>query len=145
MFLMAFMMWLCLCLRLGELICTLFWLIANNWKSKIDNLFIQPQILEIGWMDKREWLIMSEKNTHIFFQFLLCKYLRRHMIPAHDTKLYINVMIYTSFFILKNQNYKVKASINLKKLSLLLQLFQIFLFPRYAILGQKRSLEKNDS
>ena len=45
----------------GELISTIFWLIANNWKSKIDNLFIQPQILEIGWMDKREWLIMSEK------------------------------------------------------------------------------------
>ena len=35
-------------------------MIANNWKSKIDNLFIQPQILEIGWMDKREErLIMS--------------------------------------------------------------------------------------
>ena len=47
--------------RGGELICTVFWLIANNWKSKIDNLFIQPQILEIGWMDKGRWLIMSEK------------------------------------------------------------------------------------
>ena len=45
----------------GELISTIFWLIANNWKSKIDNLFIQPQILEIGWMDKGRWLIMSEK------------------------------------------------------------------------------------
>ena len=47
--------------RPGELICTVFWLIVNNWKSKIDNLFIQPQILEIGWMDKGRWLIMSEK------------------------------------------------------------------------------------
>ena len=64
-----YLLWLmfsvCLCLRLtrrlGELICTVFWLIANNWKSKIDNLFIQPQILEIGWMDKGRWLIMSEK------------------------------------------------------------------------------------
>ena len=62
---LMFSVYLCLWLRLGdrsgELICTVFWLIANNWKSKIDNLFIQPQILEIGWMDKGRWLIMSEK------------------------------------------------------------------------------------
>ena len=62
---LMFSVCLCLWLRLGdrpgELICTVFWLIANNWKSKIDNLFIQPQILEIGWMDKGRWLIMSEK------------------------------------------------------------------------------------
>ena len=51
----------CVCLIRGGLISTVFWLIANNWKSKIDNLFIQPQILEIGWMDKGRWLIMSEK------------------------------------------------------------------------------------
>ena len=49
------------CGHVRELISTVFWLIANNWKSKIDNLFIQPQILEIGWMDKGRWLIMSEK------------------------------------------------------------------------------------